>query len=147
MKKLLLILSVLALLIIAGCSTNKITGSIVGKMEDTMVIPISDLSTTAKFFTYESASVNVKYFAVLGSDGKPRVAFDACDVCGGFKGYEQVGTDIRCINCGKVFRIDELGEKNKGSGCWPSHLEHQIQGNNIIIKKSDLDAGVHGFVR
>ena len=41
--------------------------------------------------------------------------------------------------------IDGLGSKNKGYGCWPSYLPHEVKGNNILIKISDLKGGRHRF--
>ena len=156
LKNMLIIgLLVLSVLMIAGCG-NKTTGSAVadtGSSEaaaeiesDYISIPLSDLSSEAKFYEYNDGGVKIKYFAVLGSDEKPRTAFDACDVCGGYKGYQQVGNDIKCRNCGRVFSIDGLGTKNKGYGCWPSYLPHEIQGDNVIIKTSDLQDGRKRFV-
>ena len=68
----------------------------------------------------------VKYLAVLGTDGKPRVAFNACDVCGGAKGYVQKGTDIKCLSCGREFKIDGLGTENKGSPESKSGRNHDV---------------------
>jgi len=107
---------------------------------------LSELSAQANFYTHDSNGVQISYFAVLGSDGEARTAFDACDVCGGSKGYKQVGSDIECRNCGKVFRIDGLGTQNKGYGCWPSYLPHKVQGNNILININDIEDGKHRFV-
>lgn len=136
-------------LVVFGCSSNKITmpkSSSFDSLESVteneyVVIPLSDLSEDANFYAYDVNGVEVRYFAVLGSDGKPRVAFDACDVCGGHQGYEQNNGDITCRKCGRVFSIDGLGEKNKGYGCWPSHLEHEVMGSNVKIKIANL---VHG---
>lgn len=139
MKKQNLIIGVLVLLtlIISGCG-NSTTGNVVKNTNEYVSIPLSDLSTKAQFYTFEDNGVKINYFAVLGSDGNPRTAFDACDICGGYKGYEQVGSDIKCRNCGKVFSIDSLGTENKGYGCWPSYLPHEVDGDNLWIKISDI---------
>lgn len=135
------------ILSITACSNTKGIGT--GKIIDdaeSVKIPLSALSEDVKFYEYDYQGVTVKYFAVMGSDGKPRTAFDACDICGGYKGYEQQGNDIKCNNCGQVFSIDSLGEENKGYGCWPSHLSHEIEGDYVVIKKSDLGQGSHRFI-
>ena len=106
---------------------------------------MSDLTDQVQFYNLDDRGVNIVYFAVLGSDGKPRIAFDACDVCGGYKGYEQQGNDIKCNNCGRVFSIDGLGTKNKGYGCWPSYLPHKIERDNLLIKISDIKDGRSRF--
>ena len=145
-KKIFLIgLLTLAVILITGCGNN-VNGNMVAVGDDTVKIPLSDLSSNVKFYEYNSNGVKINYFAVLGSDGQPRTAFDACDVCGGYKGYRQEGSDIVCNNCGKTFRIDGLGTQNKGYGCWPSYLPHEIQGDNIIIKISDIEAGRKRFI-
>jgi len=105
-----------------------------------ITIPISEIDTSVNFYSYDSEGVDISYFIVKGTDGKYHAAFDACDVCyDAKKGYSQDGDVMRCINCGLTFPINDLGEKNTGGGCWPSYLPIKIEGNNIIIEKSDLD--------
>jgi len=143
MKNKILIMFIIATtLFIVGCNG---TGKVIADTEF-VKIPLTDISNTVKFYEYNDGGVNINYFAVLGSDGKPRTAFDACDVCGGYKGYEQTGNDITCRNCGRVFKIDGLGTQNKGYGCWPSYLPHKIEGNNILIKISDIQTGRSKFI-
>lgn len=136
------IISLIAILsvLVAGCSD---TGNVT--KEEYVKLSLADLSDKVQYFTYEDRGVAINYFAVLGSDGKPRTAFDACDVCGGYKGYAQIGTDIKCRNCGRVFSIDGLGTKNKGYGCWPSYLPHTVEGGDVLIKISDLEASRQRF--
>jgi len=131
-------------LFISGCGDST-TGKTVASNEEVVEISLNSLSETAKFYTYDDNGVQISYFAVLGSDGEPRTAFDACDVCGGYKGYEQKGSDIRCRNCGRVFSIDGLGTKNKGYGCWPSYLPHEIEGDKLLIKVNDIKKGRSKF--
>lgn len=138
------ILIILLLFLIIGCS-NKISRNTITDNKASLKIPLSVLSSEAKFYEFNDGGVKINYFAVLGSDGKPRTAFDACDVCGGYKGYQQKGNDIECRNCGRVFSIDGLGTKNKAYGCWPSYLPHEVKGDNILIKVSDIKEGKHRF--
>ena len=151
MKKIILIgLLGILLLAITGCGTSSnksgVTGNAVAESGEYIKIPLSDLSSTVNFYELNDGGTDIRYFAVLGSDGKPRTAFDACDVCGGYKGYKQKGSDIECRNCGRVFNIDGLGTENKGYGCWPSYLPHEVQGDNVIIKVSDIKSGKSRFV-
>lgn len=120
-------------------------GSAITQDADNIIIPLGVVSTNIKKLSFNADGVNVKYFVVLGTDGEPRVAFDACDVCGGYKGYSQQGDDIACNNCGRVFSIDGLGTKNKGYGCWPSFLSHEVVDGNVIIKKADIREGAFRF--
>ncbi len=145
MKKIIFICCLLLLsFLIVGCGDDA-TGNVVDS-EGYLRISLSDLSEKVKFYSYNDAGVEISYFGVLGSDGKPRTAFDACDVCGGYKGYEQQGNDIMCRKCGRVFRIDGLGTKNKGYGCWPSYLPHEVKGNEILIKASSIKESRQRFV-
>ena len=103
-------------------------------------IPISEIGDNAKFYNYDTNGVEVKYFAVRGSDGDIHVAFDACDVCyQAKKGYRQSGDIMQCLNCGKQYPINSCGTENTAGGCWPSYLPMSIKGENVIIEKSDLE--------
>ena len=138
----------LTALFIVGCS-NETSGSNIkaepSLSEGVVKVDASSITKEVQKFNYNANGITVTYFAVKGSDGEIRTAFDACDVCGGKKGYKQQGTDIACINCGKVFKIDGLGTQNKGYGCWPSFLSHTIKDGQLIIKTSELEAGAFRF--
>jgi len=146
MRKKIWIIGFLALLsLVIGCSSSPTGGAIVDT-EEYVKIPLSDLSDKVQFYSYNDGGVNINYFAVLGSDNQPRTAFDACDVCGGYKGYLQEENDIVCNNCGRHFDIDGIGTENKGYGCWPSYLPHTIQGNEVLIKIIDIKEGRSRFI-
>ena len=114
--------------------------------ETTVKIAASDLGTSAKFYSYTSSGVNIRYFAVLGADGEIHLAFDACDVCfAEKKGYEQIGDVMRCNNCGKEFAIGSIGTENLSGGCWPSYLPMDIRNGDIVVEKSDLDGKRYMF--
>ncbi len=113
---------------------------------DSVSIPLSGVTESARHYVYNSNGVEIRYFAVKGSDGTVRTAFDACEVCyRAGKGYTQVGNDVRCNNCGLSFSIDALGTKNQGKGCWPAYLPNELADDSVIIKKSDLEAGAYLF--
>jgi uncharacterized membrane protein len=109
-------------------------------------IPLSEIDGNAKFYTYSSGGVDIKYFAVKGSDGDVHVGFDACDVCYHVKkGYRQNDDVMHCINCGLEFSINSIGTENTAGGCWPSYLPMSINGNEVVIKISDLEAKRYMF--
>jgi uncharacterized membrane protein len=124
-----------------GVTGNPIASQAVDSEQGVFRIPISELSDQASFYSFDATGKEVRFFAVSGPDGAVRTAFDACDVCGGRKGYAQQGNDMVCRNCQRHFRLDGIGTKNRGGGCWPGYLDHELEGNDVIIKESDLEAG------
>lgn len=129
-----------------GSSACTLDGSCPEEDSDSVSILLSEVSTTMKQYAYTtSGGIEVRYIVVEGSDGQPRTAFDACEVCGGSKGYEQKGTDVMCRNCGRYFEIDGLGTQNTGRGCWPAYLPHTVSGDSLILKKEDLENGIPLF--
>ena len=114
---------------------------------DTSVkIPVSQISTTALFYSYNSGTTIVRYFAAVGSDGNVHMALDACDVCYSQKrGYRQVGDVMQCNNCGKQFAINSVGTENLSGGCWPSYLPVTVSGGNAVVEFSELRAKSNMF--
>lgn len=110
-----------------------------------VTIPVADLSDgQAKFFSYDASGVEVKYFVMKSSDGEYRAAFDACDVCyQNKKGYTQQGDEMVCNNCGRRFPSTKINVVE--GGCNPSPIERSIDGQNLVLKTSDLQAGVQLF--
>ena len=147
MKRQILLAAVVAISLLFGFSGLSYAATKMLKADATgkVVIPLSSLSATANYYGFSDNGVNIRFFAVLGTDRKARVAFDACDVCGGLLGYRQDGADIVCNKCGRVFQIDGIGKSNTGYGCWPSYLPFTIKGANILIKAVDLKEGRDRF--
>ena len=109
-------------------------------------IPLSEIGSNAKFYSYDSNGVEIRYFAVEGPDGDVHVAFDACDVCyDAKKGYRQNGDVMHCINCGREFAINSIGTDNTAGGCWPSFLPTNMDVGNVLIGISDLEAKRYMF--
>ncbi len=81
----------------------------------------------------------VDFFVVKSSDGVIRAAIDSCDVCyRSGKGYVQEGDVMVCTNCGRRFATDRINEV-KG-GCNPAPLARTINGDNLVISMSDINA-------
>jgi uncharacterized membrane protein len=104
-------------------------------------IPLSDITSNAKWYEYDSEGSEVRFFVVEDKDGTIKTAFDACDVCYRYKkGYRQEGEYMVCNNCGNRYPLSGLGTENKNpGGCWPGYLPNIIKGDNVVIKKSDLE--------
>jgi uncharacterized membrane protein len=159
MKKKMIVMSIVAvqvILLLAGCTTNTQnnnnsntntnSNSELQQNETDVRISISNVSTSAKFYSYDSNGVTVRYFAVKDKQGNVHIAFDACDVCyEAKKGYKQDGDVMQCINCGKTFSITSIGTDNTAGGCWPSFLPMNIDGNDVVIKITDLEAKSYMF--
>jgi uncharacterized membrane protein len=110
-----------------------------------VTIPVAELAGgQAKFYSYDAGGVEVKYFVMQSKDGEYRAAFDACDVCyPNKKGYSQQGDSMVCNNCGQQFETSKINEV-KG-GCNPSPIDRTVEGQDLVLKTSDLQAGVQYF--
>ena len=135
------LLMTLMFLVFSGCKKAESVD-----LDKFFKIDKKELSKDIKKYTYDANGIKVKFFAVLDKAGKIRTAFDACDVCGGKKGYRQSGSDVSCINCGRHFKITQLGDANVyGGGCWPSFLGFKDKGDSILISKKEIAAGAFRF--
>jgi uncharacterized membrane protein len=141
------IIATIAVIAIATMIFTNKTNNINELEDETIRIPIQELSTTAQFFEEEIDNVKIKYFAVKDDDGDVKTAFDACDVCyNSKKGYTQDGEYMICNNCGNKYHVSGLGTENKrGGGCWPSYLESNIENGELVIKKTSLEEGAYKF--
>ena len=104
-------------------------------------ISLSEITSQAKWYEYDLGQEKIRFFVVRANDSSIRTAFNACDVCYRYKkGYRQEGDYMVCNNCGNRYPITGLGTENKNpGGCWPGYLPNVIKGDNITIKKSDLE--------
>lgn len=150
------VVAIVAMVYLGGCTgttqnknnsnTDTNSNSELQQNETEIRIPISDVSTTAKFYSYDSSGVTIRYFAVEDKQGTVHVAFDACDVCyEAKKGYKQDGDVMQCLNCGQTFSITSIGTENTAGGCWPSYLAMNMDGNDVVIKIADLEAKSYMF--
>ena len=106
-----------------------------------LYIPVKDVSDgKAHYFkTKSDGGTMVDFFLVMSADGVIRAAIDACDVCyRAGKGYVQKGNVMVCVNCGRRFGLDRINEV-KG-GCNPAPLTRVIEGENIVIPMTDVNA-------
>src|SRR4030095_3532378 len=103
-------------------------------------MPLTDLGSTARFFDYKlTDNKPVRFFVIKSSDGVYRAALDACDTCyHAKKGYHQEGDDMICNNCGLHFHSAKINEVH--GGCNPIGLPRTIEGNQLVIKSSELES-------
>lgn len=139
----------LSVVVIAGLGYFLLGG---GKAKDTkgnssvvqaaVRIDKKDVTSTAKFYPYESDGIKMEVFAVKASDGTIRTALNTCQVCypSGRGYYIQEGDELVCQNCGNRFRLDQV-EIIKG-GCNPVPVLEENKsddGTSILIDKNFLD--------
>jgi len=100
----------------------------------------SEVSETAKFYSYKAGRTNMEVLAVKASDGTVRTAFNTCQVCfdSGRGYYKQQGDELICQNCGNRFKLDQI-EKIRG-GCNPVPImkEDKTEDDESIIISQDF---------
>ena len=84
---------------------------------------------------------DVRFFGVEIEDGEVTVAFDACLICGD-KGYIQDGGVITCLHCHSAIYPPTIGQPG---GCNPIPLKSRIEGDEVVIAVSDLEAEASRF--
>ncbi len=141
LNKLIIIFGI-ALSVLVFLFVNSFTRGLANS-NDYIKIPVSEIDQNIKFYEFNNNGVKINFFVVKAKDGSIKTAFDACDVCyESKKGYRQEGDYIVCNNCGSRFRIEDLGIQNKNpGGCWPGYLANKVEGDFVLIKKSDLIKG------
>jgi len=100
----------------------------------------SEITETAKFYSYKTGKTNMEVLAVKASDGTIRTAFNTCQICydSGRGYYEQQGEELVCQNCGNRFHIDQI-EKIRG-GCNPAPIvkENRAEDDEFIVISQDF---------
>ncbi len=99
----------------------------------------------AQHFEYRTSDgPTVRYFVMKSSDGVIRAAFDACVVCWREgKGYVQKDDAMVCRNCGRRFPSTKINEVT--GGCNPAPLTREVEGDKLIIKAANIQAGKQLF--
>ncbi|MDA8139194.1 MAG: DUF2318 domain-containing protein [Desulfobacteraceae bacterium] len=98
----------------------------------------------AHYFEHKAENLTIRYFILKSSDGIVRAAFDACDVCWpAGKGYVQEGDEMVCRNCGRRFPSKMINQVQ--GGCNPAPLKREVQGDQLMIRVSDILQGQQYF--
>lgn len=99
---------------------------------------------SAHFFAYGTSGRTITFFVMKAADGSIRTAFDACMACNHAKlGYRQEGQSVVCNNCGMAFAPEDIGKRT--GGCNPIPVEKGMDGQMIVLKAKDLEAGAQYF--
>lgn len=113
-----------------------------------LVIPLSDITDNAGFFSVTVGSTPLEVLAVKAPDGTIRTAFNTCQVCfGSGKGYYvQEGDELVCQNCGNRFAMKDV-QVTKG-GCNPlpiSEEDKTVSDTSITIHSDYLNEATQVF--
>lgn len=133
----------------AGSQAKDVSANKSVKVENGAVkIPLSDLSSKAKFYDVEMNGTKLELLAVKASDGSIHTAFNTCQVCysSGRGYYVQEGDELVCQNCGNRFPISEVGVTR--NGCNPVPIlenERSIGKDSITISASFFEKYVTIF--
>ena len=113
-----------------------------------LVIPISEVSETAKYYPYSVDGTEMEIVALKASDGTVRTALNTCQICydSGRGYYIQEGDVLVCQNCQNRFSADQVVLVKGGCNPVPIMQENKIDdGTNIIISKDFLAQNVDLF--
>ena len=93
-------------------------------------------------FGVDLDGTTVRFLVMRRGGGDLRVAFDACELCGG-RGYVQDAIHLVCLACAADINPSTLGA---GGGCNPIPLPHRVEGDQLVIRVQDLSTHRPMFV-
>lgn len=105
-----------------------------------MVIRSDMLSKDKVSFIRLAGNSRIELLALLGKDGKAKVALGTCQACNGSPKayYTQEGNVLKCNNCGRTFPLSIM--ETPGGGCRPIMVDPSAlsySGQDAVI---DIDA-------
>jgi len=126
-------------------SARLTTAVLVKEQDGDVRIPVSSVDDgNTHFFAYTAGNKTVTFFVMKAMDGSFRTALDACVACNHAKlGYRQEGALVVCNNCGMGFKPTDIGAVT--GGCNPIPVNKSIDGQLIVLKAKDLEAGAQYF--
>jgi uncharacterized membrane protein len=109
-------------------------------VDQDLVIPLSDLSTTAQFYPVVIEGVQMEVLAVQAPDGTYRTVFNTCQVCyGSGRGfYKQSGNVLVCQNCGNRFPMGRVEVSSGGCNPVPIFAQYKTQDDEKIVIPKDF---------
>lgn len=119
----------IAITVLTGCglkgndsdSKQEADSNATVQADQDLVIPISEITETAKFYPTDIDGTRLEVVAVKASDGTIRTAFNTCQVCydSGKGYYKQQGDLLVCQNCGNQFSMNNVEVEAGGCNPWP----------------------------
>ncbi|MGH9501845.1 MAG: Fe-S-containing protein [Terriglobales bacterium] len=92
-------------------------------------------------FEARENGTEVRFWLYKKPDGKVATVFDACQICGPV-GFYKGPNGVVCKNCAAPINAQSVGMTG---GCNPIPLRAEQTADAIIIRESDIAAGVHIF--
>jgi len=131
--------------ILFACTQGHEKGTIIEPQGDVFRIDASGIMPgDVKFYRYTVGKRTVVFLVARTNDGQLKTAFDACITCYPHrKGYACESGRVVCVYCGTAFELEELGV-GRGN-CVPIQIKHTIDGNDVIIDRSTIEAGARWF--
>lgn len=119
-----------------GCTSDYavITPNNGEELTSDLVIPLSDITTTAKFYGVTIDGTYMEIIAVKYDDSY-RTAFNTCQVCyGSSKAYfKQSGSYLVCQNCGNRFAMAQVGVQSGGCNPYPIFETDRSQTSDSLV--------------
>ena len=106
-----------------------------------IIIPVGEVSETAKFYAAEIDGTKLEVMAVKAPDGTTRTAFNTCQICydSGRGYYKQDGDVLVCQNCGNRFEMSQVEVASGGCNPVPIFDENKtVDSENITISADYL---------
>ena len=99
----------------------------------------------AHFYRYITTNGReIRFFVIQSPDGVIRTAFDSCELCyRERRGYQQAGNAMVCNSCRRTFPLSGINMV-KGD-CNPSPVERAVEGDQVLLKASNLELGAAYF--
>ncbi|MDR1410377.1 MAG: DUF2318 domain-containing protein [Oscillospiraceae bacterium] len=118
----------------AGGTENNTTPAQEIKQGESLVIPVGEISGTAKFYPIIVAGTKMEVLAVKAPDGTIRTAFNTCEVCydSGRGYYKQQGDVLICQNCGNRFKTSQVEVAANGCNPYPIFAANKTVTNETI---------------
>jgi uncharacterized membrane protein len=115
-----------------------------------LVIPVSEITENAIFYPVDIEGTRLEVLAVRAPDGTIRTAFNTCQVCyaSGRGFYKQEKTVLVCQNCGRRFRMGDVGVRT--GGCNPVAIladNKTVTASSITISRDFLKKAQVIFAR
>lgn len=102
--------------------------------DGSLVIPLDEVSATARFYPVTVDGTEMEILAVRDSAGNVRTAFNTCQICyGSGRGYYvQDGDVLVCQNCGNRFTVDQMEIESGGCNPWPIFPEDKTVTDDAV---------------